>query len=91
MNTLPKPHPAAISMDDVGWRKFPQFEKLLSTDDPSPLLGKVEKTCRQLDAMIKSGSETEKQRAKAAMTAYGRSLDLFRTLGEERDKALAQK
>jgi hypothetical protein len=73
--------------DDVGWRHFPKFEQLLSSEEPAPLLAKVEKTCRQLNDIIKSGSETDRVRAKLAMTAYGRSLDLLRLLTEMRDKS----
>jgi len=91
MNTVQKPHPASISKDDIGWRQFPQFEKVLSAEDQSPLLTKVEKTCRQLDALTKAGSETDKKRATAAMSAYGRSLDLLSTLTEMRNKSLEQK
>ena len=91
MNTVQKPHPPSISKDDIGWRQFPEFEKLLSAEDQSAMLGKVEKTCRQLDALIKTGTETDKQRASIAMTAYGRSLDLLRSLTEMRNKSLEQK
>lgn len=73
--------------DDIGWRRFPEFEQLLSSEETPPLLGKVEKTCRQLNEILQSGSEADKARAKAAMTAYGRSLDLLRLLTDARDKA----
>jgi hypothetical protein len=85
-----KAQPAAAK-DDVGWRQFPQFEKTLGSEEPDPLLQKVEKTCRQLDTLIKSGSDADKVRAQSAMTAYGRSLDLLRQLTEMRDKQAAQK
>ena len=85
------PPPATGEKDDVGWRHFPEFEKLLSSEEPPPLLSRVEKTCRQLDEVMKSGSDTDKARAKAAMTAFGRSLDLYRGLAEMRDKTLKPK
>ncbi len=91
MKSVQKTQPAAGSKDDIGWRHFPQFEKLLSTEEPQPVLGKVEKTCRQLDGIIKSGAGTDKERAKAAMTAFGRSLDLLRALTEMRNKSVEQK
>lgn len=85
--------PAAgpVDKDDAGWRQFPEFEKLLSSEEPPPLLSRVEKTCRQLDELIRLGSEADQVRAKAAMTAFGRSLDLYRGLAEMRDKTLKQK
>lgn len=83
--------PALAEKDDIGWRHFPEFEKLLSDEEPPSLLSRVEKTCRRLDEVMKSGSDTDKARAKAAMTAFGRSLDLYRGLVEMRDKTLKQK
>jgi hypothetical protein len=77
----------ASGRDDIGWRQFPEFEKLLASEEPAPLLAKVEKTCRQLNDVLQSGSEGDQARARAAMDAYGRSLDLLRILTEARDKA----
>jgi hypothetical protein len=77
--------------DDIGWRNFPKFEEILSSEEQVPLLAKVEKTCRQLNDVMQSGSNADKARAQAAMTAYGRSLDLLRMLTDMRDKAAAQK
>ena len=83
--------PPVADKNDVGWRKFPEFEKLLSSEEPAPFLERVEKTCRQLDELLRTGSETDKARARAAMTAFGRSLDLYRFLAEMRDKTLKTK
>ena len=77
--------------NDVGWRQFPQFVELLSSEGPAPSLAKVEKTCRQLNDIAMSGSASDQARAKTAMTAYGRSLDLLRTFTEMRDKLPEQK
>jgi len=78
---------AAAGKDDIGWRQFPEFEQLLSSPEPAPLLSKVEKTCRQLNDLLESGSDADQARARSAMAAYGRSLDLLRILSEARDKA----
>ena len=77
--------------EDIGWRHFPQFEELLAQEKPSPFLANVEKTCRQLNDALQSGSQADGTRAKLAMTAYGRSLDLLRVLTEMRDKAVTEK
>ncbi len=77
--------------DDIGWRQFPEFVELLSSEAPAPLLAKVEKTCRQLNDIAQSGSDPDQARAKTAMTAYGRSLDLLRLFKEMRDKPQKQK
>lgn len=81
--------PSAAANDDVGWREFPEFEELLGSEKPTDLMPKVEKTLRQLKDMLQSGSESDKILAKRAMNAYGRSLDLLRTLTQMRDKAAA--
>lgn len=73
--------------EDVGWRSFPEFERILQEDEPPAVLAKVEKTCRELNNIIVGGSEVDQARAKTAMTAYGRSLDLLRILTEARNKA----
>jgi hypothetical protein len=92
MKTSRKMETAGVAeQDDIGWRKFPEFEQLLGSQEPAPLLAKVEKTCRQLNDVLQGGSEADKERAKRAMTAYGRSLDLLRLLTGMRDQAARQK
>lgn len=91
MKSVAKAQPASGKSDEVGWRHFPEFEQLLGSEEPVPLLARVEKTCRQLNDVLQSGSEADKARAKLAMTAYGRSLDLLRLLTEMRDKAAQPK
>lgn len=85
-----KAQPAAVASDDIGWREFPTFQEILAGTEPAPVLAKVEKTCRQLNELLQSGSDADKTRASLAMTAYGRSLDLLRVLTEARDKAANQ-
>ncbi len=76
---------------DVAWRHFPQFEKILDSEQFEPALQKAEKTCKQLDQLIKSGSAQEKARAQTAMGAYGRTLELLRQLIELKDKMAKQR
>jgi hypothetical protein len=85
MKSLAKDQPVAGTREDVGWRHFPEFEQILSLEEAPPWLAKVEKTCRQLNDILQSGSAADKVRAQQAMTAYGRSLDLLRLLTEMRD------
>lgn len=87
MKNVETEQPGGGARDDIAWRHFPEFEKILSNEAPSPLMTNVEKTCRQLNDVLQAGSENDKERARAAMTAYGRSLDLLRQLTEIRDKA----
>jgi len=91
MKSTAKTQPVSPAADDVEWRHFPAFEAVLGSAEPASLLAKVEKTCRELNDMIQSGSEADKARAQKAMTAYGRSLDLLRALTAVRDKAMEQK
>ncbi len=86
-----KAQPATAANDDIAWRQFPKFEEILGSDEPAPLLAKVEKTCRQLDGLMQSGSESDRARAKLAMAAYGRSLDLLRQLTDMRNRSGIQK
>lgn len=84
----PRPlRPTAAANDELASRKFPEFEELLSSEKPTDLMPKIEKTLRQLKDVLQSGPDSDKIRAKRAMNAYGRSLDLLRTLTEMRDKA----
>lgn len=89
MKSSSKLQPSASTNNDVGWRQFPEFEKLLTFEEP-PLLARIEKTCRKLNDVLQSGSESDRQRAQMAMTAYGRSLDLLRLLVDMRDRAAQQ-
>jgi hypothetical protein len=73
--------------DDKDWRRFPQFEKIFDSGQMDATLQKIEKTCKQLDVVMKTGSPEEKARAQAAMTAYGRTLELFKELAELREAA----
>lgn len=91
MKSSTKVQPAAVAKDDIAWRRFPKFEEILGSEEPTPLLAKVEKTCRQLHETSQTGSDADKNRAKLAMTAYGRSLDLLRLLTDIRDKSAEQK
>jgi len=91
MKSAAKAQPPASVKEDAGWHQFPKFEEILTSEAPAAVLAKVEKTCRLLNDVIRSGSAADKMRAQSAMTAYGRSLDLLRLLTELRDKAAQQK
>jgi len=88
MSEQAKPKPAGE--EDVAWRSFPQFEKVLGPEGMGTLMEKIEKTCRRLDDLTRNGAPQEQSRARAAMTAYGRTMDLLRRLNELRDQMAAQ-
>jgi hypothetical protein len=91
MKSSTKVQPATAVKDEIGWRQFPKFEEVLGSEEPAPLLAKIEKTCRELNEALQAGSEADKTRAKLAITAYGRSVDLLRLLTEIRDRSAQQK
>ena len=68
-------------------RAWPQMEAVFDPENTEPFLRRVEQTCKQLSATIATGSPAEKQRAAAALLAFGRATDLVKELGELRFKA----
>jgi hypothetical protein len=80
---------AASPAADSYWRSFPVLERTLGQENP-PLFGQLEATCRQIDAILKSGTAAEKARAREAMAGYARALELYRELVERRDYSMAQ-
>ena len=71
--------------DEKLWRHFPQVERTFEPGQLTATLERIEHTCRQLDTVIKTGTAEEKTRAQAAMTAYGRTLELLRQLSDIRE------
>lgn len=73
--------------DERDLRHFPQFEKIFDAGQMPAMLDKIQNTCKQLDAVLQTGTAAEKARAQAAMTAYGRALELLKQLAEMREAA----
>jgi hypothetical protein len=71
--------------DEKLWRRFPHVEHTFEPGQLTVTLQKIERTCRQLDNVLKTGSAQEKARAQMAMTAYGRTLELLKQLSEARE------
>jgi hypothetical protein len=71
--------------DEKLWRRFPHVEHTFEPGQLTVTLQKIERTCRQLDSVLKTGSAQEKARAQMAMTAYGRTLELLKQLSEARE------
>jgi hypothetical protein len=84
-----QPGAKIVSAPDAYWRSFPQLEKVLGEERPA-LLDRIQATCRQLDAIVKSGTPQEKARAKEAMSGYTRALELYRELVDRRDQVIAE-
>ena len=77
---------AAAKLNDVAWRHFPQFEETFRGECLQQICAKVEATCKGLDQTLKSGSAREKARAKAAMQAYGLTMELVRQVRDLKEK-----
>ncbi|MFN0171784.1 MAG: hypothetical protein ACKV22_35680 [Bryobacteraceae bacterium] len=71
------------------WPTYPTVEKVL-TEDAQDLFERMQKTCRRLEDFTKSGTPQEQNRARAAMAAYGRAMELLRVLAQARDKLAAE-
>jgi hypothetical protein len=69
------------------WRTFPILEKVLEQERP-PVLDRLRATCRQLEAIVHSGSQQERVRAQSAITAFRRALELHQDLVSRRDEML---
>ncbi len=67
-------------------RTYPLFRHYLTTEDFAPLFQRCEKTCTELDRLIRSGSREDAQEAQTALNAYGRSMQLAAELLELKAK-----
>ena len=70
------------------WRSFPFLEKALERERP-PVLDRIRATCRELEAIVRSGSQQEKVRAQSAIMAFSRALELHQDLVTRRDEILS--
>ena len=81
---------AAAKLNDIAWRHFPQFEETFKGEGLQQMCRKIEATCKGLDQTLKSGSAREKTRAKAAMQAYGLTMELVRQVRDLKEKQEAE-
>jgi hypothetical protein len=72
---------------DVSWHHYPHLDTALETESPA-VLASIERTCRGLDRLLQAGTERERERARAALVAYARALELYHRLVGLRDDAL---
>ncbi|MCW5964408.1 MAG: hypothetical protein KIT83_10245 [Bryobacterales bacterium] len=66
-----------MSQSQTYWRSFPSVERLYSDGQLPNFLARCEQSCQALDTIIRQGDEREAERARAAMTAYGHTLQLL--------------
>jgi hypothetical protein len=75
--------------EDHAWRHFPLFEKILGTPTQDPVIDRIADTCRRLDHAARKGTEADRARARKAIVAFGRTLDLLQQLAAMRDSNLS--
>ncbi len=73
---MPKP---AENHEDLSWRVFPAIEKVFATDLEG-FLGRSKQTCGELNEIIENGSPRDAARARSAMAAYGKTLELLQEI-----------
>ena len=78
--------PAAAKTDDMSWRRYPHLDAALETEAPSALAN-IENTRAEIDRLSQTGAAREKERARTALVACERALELYHHLAELRDQA----
>lgn len=76
---MPKP---AENRDELAWRVFPAIEKVFATDLEG-FLGRSKQTCGELNEIIENGSPRDAARARSAMAAYGKTLELLQEIQQQ--------
>ena len=77
----------AAKADEAPWRRYPHLDAAIETKTPA-VLASMEKTRMSIDRLARTGTEREKERARTALAAYARALELYRHLAELRDEAM---
>jgi len=75
---------------ETNWRHFPELEKLFSSEEEATaVMANIQKTCKRLDELSRTGPAAEQARAKAALSAYSRTLDLIHRTRERLEQMAA--
>jgi hypothetical protein len=70
-------------------RRFPELERIFDGGERDVAMENIEKTCRALDEQTRTGAPRDRKRARAALNAYGRTLELIGELAELRERMAA--
>jgi hypothetical protein len=71
----------------ASWRRYPHLEAAIESDTAA-ILANMEQTRTELERLSRTGTAREQARALAALVAYGRALELYRSLADRRDQLL---
>ena len=79
---------AAVKADEASWRRYPHLYAALEAET-SAVVANIENTRAEIDRLSQTVTGREKERARVALIAYERALELYRCLAELRDQARA--
>lgn len=71
------------------WRRYPRLDAALETETPA-VLERFEASRSEIDRLFRGGTGRERDRARAALLAYRRALELYYYLAELRDRGVSQ-
>jgi hypothetical protein len=70
---------------EASWRRYPNLEAAIDSESPA-VVAEVESTRAEIESVSRTGGPREKERARTALTAFDRALDLYRHLLQLRDQ-----
>jgi hypothetical protein len=80
----------SVAKKQTEWRHFRRMENIFDQDGREPMMRRIESTCRKLDETARTGAGPERERARLALTAYGRTLELIEELDKSREAMAVQ-
>ena len=69
------------------WRRYPHLQAAIETDTAT-VVAEMEQTRTEIERSTPTGSAREQDRARMALIAYDRALDLYQHLVDRRDELL---
>jgi hypothetical protein len=69
---------------DAPWRHYPHLDAAIEMANP-PVIEGIERTWSEIVRTSQSGALRDQERARTVLTAYGRTMELYRRLVELRD------
>lgn len=77
--------PVAAKPDEMSWRRYPHLDAALETGAPAVVVN-IENTQAEIDRLSRTGTAREKERARTALVACERALELYHQLAALRDQ-----
>jgi hypothetical protein len=86
MNEEIEVNPSAAAAEP-SWRRYPHLEAAIEAESAA-VLANMEQTRAEIERIDRTGGAREKERARTALVAYDRALDLYHHLAARRDQLL---